>query len=65
MPLFEYKCLKKNLYICENFEKLVFGDEEKKVRCPTCGGKVKKVMSVFNFEVNGFNADNGYGRKRE
>ncbi len=61
MPLYEYTCPKKK---CPNFEQLVFGkDEEKAVRCPTCNGKVKKVMSVFNFEVNGFNADNGYTKK--
>ncbi len=61
MPLYEYRCTKKK---CPNFEKLVFGDEEDKaVRCPNCGCKVKKIMSAFNYDMNGFNAGNGYSKK--
>ena len=60
MPLFEFICRKKKCEI-DRFEKLVFGQEELlKVRCPGCGGLPKKVLSIFNYEMNGFNADNGY-----
>jgi putative FmdB family regulatory protein len=63
MPLYEYECRKKKCKT-KRFEKLVFGDEEDKaVRCPECKGKVKKIMSVFSHEINGFNADNGYSKK--
>jgi putative FmdB family regulatory protein len=65
MPLFEYECRKKKCKT-KKFEKLVFGDkEEAEVRCPECGGKVKKLLSGFVYEMNGFNADNGYSRKKE
>lgn len=63
MPLREYLCKK-----CNHgpFEKLVFGDlEEQAVRCPKCGGEVKILLSKSNIEIHGYNADNGYSRKKE
>lgn len=42
MPIFEYKCNK----CCEDFEKLVFGNQ--KVICPNCSsGDITKKLSVF------------------
>ena len=42
MPIYEYKCKS----CSEDFEKLVFGNQE--VSCPKCGSKdVKKKFSVF------------------
>ncbi len=42
MPIFEFLCLK-----CKHrFEELIF--KEREVRCPRCGGEVKKVPSKFS-----------------
>lgn len=63
MPLFEYVCSNKKCKT-KRFEQLVFGDEEdKKIRCPECGRKVRKLLSTFSYEMNGFNAGNGYSKK--
>jgi putative FmdB family regulatory protein len=43
MPIYEYKCIACH----EDFEKLVFGNQE--VTCPKCSSKeVKKKFSVFS-----------------
>lgn len=45
MPIFEYKCNK----CCEDFEKLVFGNQT--VECPKCSSKdVKKKFSTFGMK---------------
>jgi len=62
MPIHEFVCKK-----CKHeMEKLVFNErEEKALRCEKCGAKVKKQLSTFSFEVNGFNDSNGYSKKKE
>ena len=66
MPIYEYVCKKEKCKQKEPFEKLVFGyDEERAVRCPVCGGKVKQVLSLSNIEVHGYSNANGYSRKPE
>ena len=49
MPIFEYVCSK-----CDNdFEELVFSQQEK-VACPECGSsRIKRTMSVFAFSSGG------------
>jgi putative FmdB family regulatory protein len=44
MPLFEYRCKK-----CGKvYEELVFGDRDKKVRCPFCGSdNTLKIISLI------------------
>jgi putative FmdB family regulatory protein len=46
MPLYEYQC-----DVCGyTFERLVFhGGED--VRCPSCSGEVRKLMSPFAIEI--------------
>ncbi len=62
MPIHEYACKKCKL----TTEVITFRkDEEKDIRCPKCKGKVKKIMSTFNYEMNGFNEGNGYSKKKE
>jgi putative FmdB family regulatory protein len=45
MPLYEYKCLECG----KTFEKLTFHEGE--VKCPRCGGGVKKLMSPFSYQA--------------
>ena len=60
MPIYEYKCDSCN----HIFEKLVFKDEDN-VLCEKCKKETHKVMSTANFEIKGFNAENGYSKKGE
>ncbi len=44
MPIYEYHCNQ-----CDRqFEELVFGSQE--VVCPTCGGRVDRLMSCCSFK---------------
>jgi putative FmdB family regulatory protein len=46
MPLYEYQC-----DACgRRFERLVFHQKEA-VRCPSCSGDVRKLMSPFSIEI--------------
>jgi len=46
MPIYEYKCEE-----CGHvFEELTFHDGEA-IECPRCSGKVRKLMSSFNFDI--------------
>lgn len=53
MPIFEYVCKK-----CKNqFEELVFGQDEQAV-CPSCGStKTEKLMSACRGKVGGGGSD--------
>lgn len=58
MPIYEYICKG-----CENeFEELVFKQDEK-IDCPECGSaKVERAMSVFSFSSSGsFHSSHGSG----
>lgn len=59
MPIYEYQCLK-----CNNvFEKIVLTNDPK-VICPKCeSNAIEKLLSSYQFKINGFRADNGYSRK--
>lgn len=48
MPIFEYKCSK-----CSKIsEFLVYGDNEKDLKCPHCGdSKLQKQFSVFSAQI--------------
>lgn len=49
MPIYEFKCLKCN----EEFEELVFSDEDE-VKCEACGDtKVEKLMSCCRHKTAG------------
>ncbi len=46
MPIYEYKCEE-----CGHvFEELIF-HESATMECPKCSGKVRKLMSPFNFDI--------------
>lgn len=63
MAIYEFVCEK-----CKkDFESLIFNEqEEKDLKCKNCGSKkIKKVLSTFSFEINGFNAGNGYSKKKD
>jgi putative FmdB family regulatory protein len=46
MPLYEYMCL-----ACgKNFEKLTLHGEEQ-LKCPNCGRRVQKLMSIFSHQI--------------
>ncbi|MBI4596409.1 MAG: zinc ribbon domain-containing protein [Candidatus Tectomicrobia bacterium] len=49
MPIYEFKCLQ-----CENeFEKLVYGTNNRKISCPGCSSEdVEKKFSVFGMKTS-------------
>jgi putative FmdB family regulatory protein len=60
MPLYEFRCKKCGKIIT----KLMHVDEDySSVLCDECECKVDKIISVSNFEVRGFNYNNGYSKK--
>jgi putative FmdB family regulatory protein len=62
MPIHEFVCKKCKV----TTEALVFNkDEETEIRCKKCKGKVRKILSTFSYEMNGFNEGNGYAKKKE
>lgn len=48
MPVYEYACKK-----CGNFEIMQRISENPLKRCPTCGGKVNKLISLSAFHLKG------------
>lgn len=48
MPIYEYKCRR-----CGNFEVTQRITEKPLSRCPTCKGKVKKLISNTSFQLKG------------
>ena len=57
MPLFDFKCSECGAVI----ERIVDGDTI--VLCGTCNKEMKKLISKFNFRIEGFNEKNRYGLK--
>lgn len=48
MPIYEYQCVK-----CGNFEITQRITEKPIAKCPTCKGKVKKLISNTSFQLKG------------
>ncbi|HXV81139.1 MAG TPA: zinc ribbon domain-containing protein [Candidatus Binatia bacterium] len=48
MPIYEYQCQK-----CGTFEATQRITEKPLVKCPTCKGKVKKLISNTSFQLKG------------
>ncbi len=49
MPIYEYECTK-----CGNELEIVHGISEKpKRKCPDCGGKLKRLISLNSFHLKG------------
>ncbi|GMT42483.1 MAG: hypothetical protein IEMM0002_0894 [bacterium] len=49
MPIYEYECKK-----CGEDMEIVHGITEKpKTRCPECGGKLKRLISLNSFHLKG------------
>lgn len=49
MPIYEYECAG-----CGEVSEIVHGINEKpKTKCPTCGGKLKRLMSLNSFHLKG------------
>ena len=62
MPLYNFYCKKCD---CE-FESLVSFSDREKVRCKKCGSLVKTQVSAPGvINIKGFNAENGYSKKKE
>ena len=66
MPIYNFLCEECN----KKFEKIMnIEDGEKvskvKMNCPFCENLrcIKKIPSVYNFVVKGYNAKNGYSKK--
>ena len=49
MPVYEYECCKCN-QVCEALQKVSDAPLKK---CPQCGGKLKKIMSLNSFQLKG------------
>ena len=49
MPVYEYECCKCN-QVCEALQKVSDAPLKK---CPHCGGKLKKIMSLNSFQLKG------------
>lgn len=45
MPLYEYQCDECGM----SFERLIYHEED--VRCPSCSGRVRKLLSPFSIEI--------------
>lgn len=56
MPLFDFECPDCRYTIVN---KICSSNEILKLTCP-CGGKMKKKLPVFNIQINGASAKNGY-----
>ena len=60
MPQYRFKCKK-----CKfSFDEIV-KNEQSVVKCPKCGGLVKRIITSANFIINGFSAENGYSKPKE
>jgi len=63
MPLYEFECTS-----CGNvFEELFHPIDKKEslnTHCPKCGKMAKKVLSSYHFIIKGYNAENGYSKKK-
>ena len=60
MPIYEYKCRK-----CEEVLERIQGLSDKPLsRCPSCGGKLERMMSTgaFQFKGSGFYATDYAGK---
>ncbi|HQI81855.1 MAG TPA: zinc ribbon domain-containing protein [Deltaproteobacteria bacterium] len=49
MPIYEYKCLKCN----SEFEAMQKFSDAPLNKCPTCGGKAKRLISRSSFQLKG------------
>lgn len=49
MPVYEYECCQCN-QVCEALQKVSDAPLKK---CPNCGGKLKKIMSLNTFQLKG------------
>ena len=59
MPIFEFRCTE-----CGHvFEEYTRKRNLLGIECPKCNALATKEMSVSNFKVNGYNADNNYSGK--
>jgi len=59
MPLYEFKCKKCG----KNIIKLMSLNEDSSHIICECGYIAQRVLSAFNFEIRGFNSNNGYSKK--
>jgi putative FmdB family regulatory protein len=60
MPLYEFKCKNCGKIITKLMS---VNEDSSNLLCDQCGGNVKKIISVSNFEIRGFNYSNGYSKK--
>jgi len=62
MPLYKFYCKE-----CDyEFDNLVSLPEREKTRCPKCNSLVKVMVTAPGMiNIKGFNAENGYSKKKE
>ena len=61
MPIYNIECPN-----CQYSEEILTKSRNPKKPCPRCKqAKMRKVMSLSNFEIKGSNARNSYGLKEE
>lgn len=58
MPLYEYRCE------CGEITETLRKESIKTIKCPECGKKAKRQMSVSHGRVKGYSAYNGYAQDR-
>lgn len=65
MPIYEFECQNCGT----KYEKIIDDNGVQAIHCPKCEKDGKdslafKIISLTNFKVNGFNADNGYSKSQ-
>ncbi|MDP2908252.1 MAG: zinc ribbon domain-containing protein [Nanoarchaeota archaeon] len=66
MPIYEYKVKPKYQgceYCKDSFEIKQKITDSPLEECPKCQSPLEKIVSLFSFKINGYNAKNGYSRK--
>ena len=62
MPIYEFRCTE-----CDEVseEMLSFKDKKKTIKCPVCGNKAERIISLGSFHLKGSGwYKDGYGDKR-
>jgi putative FmdB family regulatory protein len=62
VPIYTFYCKKCN----KEYDRYFYKPDISQIKCHVCNSKVKKMMtSPGAFKIKGFNASNGYSKKKE